>query len=812
MSPLNAQHALDTLTQGLNSEQTSAVKHFNGPALVLAGAGSGKTRVLIHRIAALIAQGIPAHQILALTFTNKAAQEMKERVNEYTQQLGINQKQQVTLSTFHSFTALFLRRYADQVGRSSAFMIYDQDDQLKLLKSVIAQQNLSLEREDLLDLYEAIEYAKNRGKPASQIDLTLYQGLSQKREIPAHKIAQAYDEALQHADAFDFADLIRIPIQILENPEILTQTRARWPWILVDEFQDTNQAQLMLLQKLCPSQGNLFVVGDEDQSIYSWRGAEIQNILQFHHHYPQAHRFKLQQNYRSSKNILHVANRVIRQNQQRIGKELWTQSSQGKPIYIYHAESDRDEADYVVNEIDQLIQKGVRCQEIAILYRANHLTLNFETAFQKKLSIPYTILRGLSFFERAEVKDALAYLRLLINPRDQIAFQRACGTPSRGIGAVSLKHAGYISTDEQVHLFEAARRACQRGLIKGKAKQGFHTLYELYTEGEYLQQTLMSQQAESLLIQAGIYIPHKLQDVDDEQRRSKMENIQRLIEHIQEYAQESDVCTWTNYLEKVHLIDDVSQKTQASGTVSLMTVHACKGLEFPYVFVVGLEDGLFPHNRSKNKSELKQAQDLEEERRLFYVALTRAEKRLWVSYAGRRGLFGQSPRLQDPSMFLQEMEGSEIQHIYPSRLSHWKRNRKESTGSSSKKHHAVYSESTPNHQSKYKKKRYTQSNHTSARSTNNQVQMRVQRSHSNKESVPHQSSTSTSVPSTQTQQNIKVGDHQFHVGQFVVHKTFGVGKVLSINRRSARYHAQVQFKGRARSILIDFLKPQYTSP
>ncbi|MBM4291655.1 MAG: hypothetical protein FJ138_09570, partial [Deltaproteobacteria bacterium] len=405
------------LTSGLNDEQRAAVLHGDGPALLLAGAGSGKTRALTHRVAALIARGAAPWRILALTFTNKAAKEMRERAAALAPEAA-----RVTLTTFHAFGAALLRRHAEVFGRTDAFTIYDQDDQLKLLREVTRAAGLTLEPTDLDALNGAIERAKHEGEGGERA-ASPYWERKFPQAPPAHTAAglgASYDDALRAANAFDFGDLIVRPLQALQDPARQAEARARWRWVLVDEFQDTNAAQLRLLQALCPPDGDLLVVGDDDQSIYGWRGADVSNILDFTRYFPSAATYKLQQNYRSRGNILKAANGVIARNQARLGKRLWTTADDGAKVTLYHAKSDLDEADYVAREIRALLQSG-SCvpADVAVLYRANHLTLAFERSFAKpELRVPYRVVRGQAFFERAEVKDALSYLRLMVNPRD----------------------------------------------------------------------------------------------------------------------------------------------------------------------------------------------------------------------------------------------------------------------------------------------------------------------------------------------------------------------------------------------------------
>jgi DNA helicase II / ATP-dependent DNA helicase PcrA len=759
------------MTAGLNPEQSAAVSHGRGPALILAGAGSGKTRVLIHRIASLLANGVRPQEILALTFTNKAAQEMRSRVREMCEQASIDREvtEAVTLSTFHSFGAIYLRQHGTLLGRTEQFVIYDKDDQLKLLRDMTARLKIDLDHHGLLDVYEEIQRAKHRGLEGSQAQS---QRLAAQRSIDLPAVGAAYDDALRRANAFDFGDLIVRPLQLLTDSNRQARGRRRWSWILVDEFQDTNRAQLLLLQTLCPPHGDLFVVGDDDQSIYGWRGAEVDNILHFNRYFPSAQVYKLQQNYRSKGNILTAANKVIQCNASRMGKVLWTAQDEGARLTLYHASSDLDEASYVASKIGVLISSGeAKPSDFAILYRANHLTLHLESALRQGASvIPYVIVRGQSFFERAEVKDAVAYLRLLVNPWDVVAFQRASMSPSRGVGKGSLAKVLRCSEERSVHLFVAAQTLINTRDIKGRPASGFKALYLMYTQGEYLQKGSMADQAEALLRESGLYEPHRLQDLEDEGRRGKMENILQLIETVKTYEEGASSPQWAEYLEQIRLVNEGSAQTDGSeGAVSLMTIHAAKGLEFPYVFVIGLEEDLFPNASRQGVS------DLEEERRLFYVALTRAEQRLWLTYATRRALFGAPPQGRLPSRFLEEVDDSVIHNVFPSGIKTWRdRNKIQASRSTSPLENRASSSNAP-----------------------------PQGRPSSTSSEKYETSSAGGGIEEITHRGLS-----YRQGQQVHHRKFGAGRVLSIRRQGVRLNAKVRFSDRERTILLEFLIPK----
>ena len=785
MRPTDAPPIPDVLLAGLNTEQYAAVLHGRGPALVLAGAGSGKTRVLTQRIAGLISVGIPASNILALTFTNKAAREMKERVNLTLLESDIPTQGQVTLQTFHSFGASFLRRHATLAERSEQFLIYDRDDQLKLIKEVLKQQKVDLEREALLDLCSAFDTAKQLGENATA---AYCPPLDSRPGVDVKRLGRAYEAALKRSDAFDFGDLIVKPLKILsENDELRQYYRQLFAWVLVDEFQDTNKSQLMLLQAFCPPDADLFVVGDDDQSIYAWRGAEVSNILGFNQHFPTAKTYKLQQNYRSQGNILSAANGVIRYNSSRLGKQLWTEQDEGQKITLYAATNDYDEAEFVARQIKNLVaSKRYKYSDIAILYRANSLSLTLENTFvASSYSIPYVIVRGRHFFERAEIKDALAYLRLLINPHDMIAYQRAIATESRGVGKTSLSRVTQIASELNLHLFAAAQEAIRMGVIRGKAQVGLNEFYKLYTEGDYLDHDSLADQAEALLKQAKLYHPEYLTDMVDEGRRAKSENISRLIDMIKDFDERNPNPSWFTFLEQVKLVsEDESSNEQAldskQGAVSLMTVHAAKGLEFPIVFLIGLEEDLFPNARRGGHAEL------EEERRLFYVAVTRAEKMLVLTYAERRNVHGRNqPRLM--SQFISEIDQTLLRVIRPqSGLRTWAKGQQQSQYNTSKstERQSAYSRSKPysaRDQDHSIKEPQLKQDFQSKR-----VKTRVE----NKDRASQKKRLPTSV---------------LKIGMLVSHKTYGIGEVITVERKSRGEAAKVRFPHSDKVILSSFL-------
>jgi DNA helicase-2/ATP-dependent DNA helicase PcrA len=624
----NAEEQLKILAN-LNDAQKQAVLHFDGPALVLAGAGSGKTNVLTKRIALLISKGIRANQILALTFTNKAAREMKERVCHF---LGDRAKQ-VKLTTFHALGALLLRQYAQFFGRNHSFTIYDTDEQQKLLKEVLNRLNISPENSQIESLLEGFQQCKDEGfLPEDR----LHGPCLGQTAIDLRQIAKAYSDALKLGNAFDFGDLILCPYLMTKNEEILACLQHDYPWVLVDEFQDTNLCQFLFLKALCPKDGNLFVVGDDDQSIYAWRGADVRNMLDFKKHYPNAKSFVLDLNYRSHQNILDAANAVIRHNVDRHVKSLKATRKSQQLIELHECNFDKGEAIFVAKEIKKYNQEQqIPLSKIAVLYRNNSLSLSIEDAL-KDANIPYDIVKGFKFYDRAEIKDAIAYLKLMVNPNDEIAFRRAIASPSRGVGDLNLKHIINDHYEQGCNLFESIDHCLNRDLLKGKAKLGANAFSQLYYKGQYMHQTGMKAQAETLLKESGFLASLTDEKVKDEDR---LANVYDLLFRIEEFekacALDGVGATWQDYLEQVKLITESDRNAMANDQkVSLSTIHSAKGLEFDLVFLIGLEDKVFPGDKDPS--------ELSEERRLFYVALTRAKDHLILSHAKIRNRYGRS--------------------------------------------------------------------------------------------------------------------------------------------------------------------------
>ncbi|MEE2787806.1 MAG: UvrD-helicase domain-containing protein [Myxococcota bacterium] len=644
------------MIDALNDEQREAVNHARGPLLLLAGAGSGKTRVVTTRIVRLLEDGVHPGEILALTFTNRAAREMKERVTEL---LGLNQEPPLLISTFHALGARLLRQHADLFDRSSGFSIYDEDDQVALLRGVLDTRGHRLKAHEIKRILRAFARAKNDGNHAKDaIAPPEFIGLD------FDALGRGYEARLRHADAFDFGDLILRPMELVEHSDALRRRfQARWPWILVDEFQDTNIAQYRWLKGLAPEGSNLFVVGDDDQSIYGWRGADVTNILQFPEEYPSAKVIRLEQNYRSYGFILDAANGVIHHNRNRLGKSLWTARGEGPRVELDVLKDARDEAAYVARRIVQMCQRGEHSpRDVAILMRANHLSLDLEASLRTE-GLAYRVLRGRAFFQRAEVRDALAYLRLLVNPNDVVAFGRAVQAPARGVGKKSIQVIEQAASSADQGIWMALVDISNRGALKGKARTGLSAFVEaIRVAMQAIEDTdSITDAVRGLFLRVGLLIEDESY-TDSEQDASRADNIHRLLMDIDGWETKHPDGTLGDYLEEIKLVSDADDGDALADAVSLMTVHAAKGLEFPVVFVVGLEDGLFPHANAIRANEV------EEERRLCYVAMTRAQNQLILTRAIQRSNF-QETRRHPPSRFLNEIPHQTLHQRHAARRS-----------------------------------------------------------------------------------------------------------------------------------------------
>lgn len=628
------------MSNSLNPEQQRAVEHVEGPLLILAGAGSGKTRVLTQRIASLIGHGVPAQSILALTFTNKAAREMRERVERIVPSTA-----GMWITTFHSAGLRLMREYGASLGLPRDFVIYDDSDQQKLLRDILRELNIDEKKYTPRSFSYLIGKAKDLGKPLD----TLIDGEDDLFAGMVVKVAAAYRERMQRANAFDFGDLLTIPNQWLEeHPQLLERLQQRFQYLLIDEYQDTNHVQYQMAQRLAAGHQNICVVGDPDQSIYAWRGADIQNILSFERDYPNASVVCLEQNYRSTQTILSASNAVIKKNSGRRPKELWTDNGHGERIVVHAHENDLEEAGYVARKIYQAVQQGKRYQDIAIFYRVNAQSRVFEEAM-RRAGIPYKIFGGLGFYERREVKDLLSYLRLLVNPHDSVSLARIINVPARGIGKTTVDRLVQRANSHAISLHDALASLDDAHEFTPATKKKLMAFYDMVQHLRSLADGGLIALWDALLERTG-YLD-AIRQLESTEAADRLENIEELGRALAEVQHDPTIegTALQQFLDQVSLVSQVDGMNDSQGTVNVMTLHLAKGLEFPYVFMVGLEEGLFPHSRS-----LDDETQLEEERRLCYVGMTRAMEQLYMCHAERRRLHGRE-QYNVASRFLDEI-------------------------------------------------------------------------------------------------------------------------------------------------------------
>jgi DNA helicase-2/ATP-dependent DNA helicase PcrA len=629
---------MEWLLKELNDRQLEAVTTTDGPLLVIAGAGSGKTRVLTRRLAYLLVNRLAEpYQILAVTFTNKAAGEMKARVGELMgTQIG-----DLNVSTFHSFCAKLLRREATALGYDSNFTIFDQDDAEKLVKSCIKELGISEGQFPARGQLSKISDAKNDLKSAEEFASTAT-GYFEGRTAEIYKL---YQRRLRACNGMDFDDLLFNAVTLLRTDEAIGRRyRSRFKYLLVDEYQDTNRVQYLLLKALLGDHNNICVVGDEDQSIYGWRGADIRNILEFEKDFPGARIIKLEQNYRSTNTILKAASSVIKNNTARKGKTLWADAEDGDRIVMYLVDNADDEA---VRIVDQIVSQRntFSLKETVILYRTNAQSRAFEEQLRRR-NLPYQIIGGLSFYQRKEIKDLMAYLKLIVNPKDDISFERVINYPKRGLGDRTIEIIQDLARQHNVSQFEIASGAGRYRDLEGKARriEPFVQIIEKY------QARVATDPVDSLAgdLVADIKLLEELQSEDIVLGPNKVENIEAFIEGAAQFARGHETGTLTDYLAEISLYTDLDTYKEIEDKVTMMSLHAAKGLEYNSVFIVGLEEGLFPLQRT-----ISEPMELEEERRLFYVGSTRARKRLHLSTATTRFRFGEVQYI--PSRFLKEI-------------------------------------------------------------------------------------------------------------------------------------------------------------
>lgn len=638
---------MNPLLTGMNDRQAEAVQTTDGPLLIMAGAGSGKTRVLTHRIAYLIDEKlVNPWNILAITFTNKAAREMKERAFSLSPAT-----EDCLIATFHSMCVRILRREADHIGYNRNFTIVDPGEQRTLMKRILKNLNLDPKKWNERAILGTISNAKN-----DLIDEVAYENMAgdMYTEIVA-KCYTAYQKELRQSEAMDFDDLIMLTLRLFDqNPDVLTYYQQRYQYVHVDEYQDTNHAQYQLVKLLASRFKNICVVGDADQSIYGWRGADMQNILDFEKDYPEAKVVLLEENYRSTKTILQAANEVIRNNRNRRPKNLWTQNEDGEEIVYYRANDEQDEALFVARTIDQLTREGYSHKDFAVLYRTNAQSRTVEEALLKS-NIPYTMVGGTKFYSRKEIRDVISYLNLIANPSDNISYERVVNEPKRGVGPGTVEKIRNFAASQNVSLLEASSQI-MLSLVKGKAAQSVFDFANLILNlRERLDELTVTELVEIVLEKTGYTEQLVAQGTLESQAR--IENIEEFLsvtkkfdEHSENDTEETGLDKLSRFLNDLALVADTDDAgTQESSEVTLMTLHAAKGLEFPVVFIIGMEENVFPLSRATEEED-----ELEEERRLAYVGITRAEKVLFLTNANSRLLYGKT-NYNRPTRFLNEI-------------------------------------------------------------------------------------------------------------------------------------------------------------
>jgi DNA helicase-2/ATP-dependent DNA helicase PcrA len=637
---------IDDVLNGLNPKQKKAVQTTEGPLLILAGAGSGKTKTLTHRIAYLISNGlISSDDVLAVTFTNKAARELRERIAKLLGQNANNRYFMPFAGTFHSICVKILRKYGEETGISSSFVIFDEADKVNAVKRICKELMINEKNFSARTVASIISSAKNElVKPNQYADIAK----GPMQEVVA-RVYPKYQALLKESNALDFDDLIGKTVDVLQkNSDIKKQLQSKFKYIMIDEYQDTNAAQYQLVKLLTNKQENIAVVGDDWQSVYSFRGADYRNILRFEKDFPKATVIKLEQNYRSTKNILDAAHKIITKNSDRSDKKLWTSADGGLPVKILQVANERTEGEAIIKCIQTTINSNLRqYKDFVVLYRTNAQSRSLEESFIR-YGVPYKIVGGVRFYDRKEIKDIMAYLRLIYQPEDIVSFERVVNVPTRGIGAQSLRHFLDWKQSNNLTLLNALSRAGEASGVSSKAKNGFRELADIISSAREVIGGLPVYTIIDNLIKRIDYYNY-LND-GTVQGESRQENVKEMLTVADEYQD----LGLDGFLEEVSLLSDVDQLDQTANAVTLMTLHGAKGLEFKVVFMAGMEESLFPHSRA-----LYDQQQMEEERRLCYVGMTRAQEELYLLYAVSRTLYG-SQQHNAPSRFISEIDDSEV--------------------------------------------------------------------------------------------------------------------------------------------------------
>ncbi len=614
-------------TTNLNELQREAVLHKDGPCLVIAGAGSGKTKVLTTRVANLILEGVPSYQILAITFTNKAAKEMKERILNMVPELDS------FIGTFHSFGMRIIRENVTLLGMQRNFTILDTEDVTSLIRKILKDKGYDPKEVSPYFVRSKISFIKNEMLSNAEVEKYFVDDL----EKIAYDVYLEYTMRLKKNNSVDFDDLLRLPVELfLHHPDVLEMYQNRYRYILIDEYQDTNEVQYKLVKLLASKRKNLFVVGDPDQSIYQFRGANYKNILNFERDYPNTKVISLEDNYRSTKMILDAANSVIRNNKERKDKNLRSHHGEGLKIQYHRSMDEKDEGNYIIKEIRSLLEEGYQKKDIAVFYRTNAQSRALEEQFLKA-NIPYKVVGSYYFYSRKEIKDLICYLKLILNPSDDISLRRVINTPKRGIGNTSVDRLEQKALSEGTSMFEA---------ISGGKEQGFKDLiFELQNDAKSLSLTEL---VEDVLVKSGMKA--ELESVDNLESELRLDNLMEFKSITATFEETTGSVDLGDFLDEISLIADISEHQPNEDVVTLMTLHSAKGLEFPVVFLSGMEEGIFPHQNSLNE-----AGGIEEERRLCYVGITRAKERLYLTNARSRMLYGHTNRFM-PSRFLDEID------------------------------------------------------------------------------------------------------------------------------------------------------------
>lgn len=627
---------------GLNEPQMDAVMHTEGPLLILAGAGSGKTRVLTTRVAHLIRnKGVPPYQVLAITFTNKAAREMKDRVSA----LVPESIKDLWVCTFHAACMRILRRQASFTGYSQGFSVYDDGDQQTVIRDCLKELDIDEKKFPTRAISAAISQAKNRLQSPEEAAEQAYDYYSRV----VSRLYRVYQERLVRSNALDFDDILAVTVRLFrENPHVLRYYQNKFQYILVDEYQDTNHAQYMLVNMLAGEHRNICVVGDPDQGIYSWRGADIANIMDFEKDYPEARVIVLDRNYRSTRTILEAANQVIKNNPDRKEKKLWTAAPEGAPVIVYTGDTERSEAEFVAGRIERLhVGSNIKYGDMAVFFRTHAMSRAVEEVLIRR-GMPYRVVGGLRFYDRKEIKDLMAYLRLVNNPMDAVSLARIINVPKRGVGEASLSKIYAFATDQGIDYLQALVRASEIAGLSAKVKKACEQLGRvLQSAAEKAGTATVTEMVKEMLDRTGYWAELEAEKTVESQTRQ--ENLREFLTVAGEFDRTADEPTLTEFLTGLALVADVDNFDQQSDQVALITLHSAKGLEFPVVFLIGMEEGIFPHSRA-----LDEPREMYEERRLAYVGITRAKEILYLTRCWQRTLYG-ATRFNEASRFLEEI-------------------------------------------------------------------------------------------------------------------------------------------------------------